>query len=103
MSPAHWWHSLVTVAQWQWSGGTISTADVPDIGWSPYFPILAGVITELGGLISHGAVVAREYGLPCLVGAEAATEMFQDGETLCLDATKGLVFRADQTTDQTRQ
>ena len=75
-----------------------------DIGWSPYFPILAGVITELGGLISHGAVVAREYGLPCLVGAEAATELFRDGETLCLDATRGVVFRLDQeTTGQTSQ
>ena len=46
---------------------TIST----DIGWSPYFPLLGGVVTELGGLISHGAVVAREYGLPCVVGAVA--------------------------------
>ncbi|GFW53702.1 hypothetical protein TNCV_4816021, partial [Trichonephila clavipes] len=35
-----------------------------DIGWSPYFPIISGVVTELGGLISHGAVVSREYGLP---------------------------------------
>ena len=74
-----------------------------DIGWSPYFPILAGVITELGGLISHGAVVAREYGLPCLVGAEAATEIFRDGETLCLDATQGVVVRLDQNTEQSSQ
>ena len=61
----------------------------PDIGWSPYFPILAGVVTELGGLISHGAVVAREYGLPCLVGAQHATNIFQDGDTVCLDAVRG--------------
>ena len=79
---AQWWHNINTRCS--------------DIGWSPYFPILAGVITELGGLISHGAVVAREYGLPCLVGAEAATELFRDGETLCLDATRGVVFRPDQ-------
>ena len=54
---------------------TIST----DIGWSPYFPLLGGVVTELGGLISHGAVVAREYGLPCVVGAAGATSAFQTG------------------------
>ncbi|KAJ9593844.1 hypothetical protein L9F63_027512, partial [Diploptera punctata] len=50
-----------------------------DVGWSPYFPLLAGVVTELGGLISHGAVVAREYGLPCIVGCEGATRMFSTG------------------------
>ena len=55
---------------------TIST----DIGWSPYFPLLGGVVTELGGLISHGAVVAREYGLPCVVGAEGATNVFKTGK-----------------------
>ncbi|KAH7932549.1 hypothetical protein HPB52_024356 [Rhipicephalus sanguineus] len=37
-----------------------------DIAWSPFFPLLSGVVTELGGLISHGAVVAREYGIPAL-------------------------------------
>lgn len=50
-----------------------------DIGWSPYFPVLGGVVTELGGLISHGAVVAREYGLPCVVGATGAADFFQSG------------------------
>ncbi len=54
---------------------TVST----DIGWSPYFPLLGGVATELGGLISHGAVVAREYGLPCVVGAVGATAAFKTG------------------------
>ncbi len=51
-----------------------------DIGWSPYFPLLGGVATELGGLISHGAVVAREYGLPCVVGVEGATSIFKNGD-----------------------
>ncbi|XP_023210316.1 uncharacterized protein LOC111613201 isoform X2 [Centruroides sculpturatus] len=48
-----------------------------DIGWSPYFPLISGLVTELGGLISHGAVVAREYGLPCIVGVHSASEVFQ--------------------------
>lgn len=41
--------------------GDILITRCTDIGWSPYFPLLSGVVTELGGLISHGAVVAREY------------------------------------------
>ena len=66
-----------------------------DIGWSPSFPILAGVVTELGGLISHGAVVAREYGLPCLVGAQHATDLFQDGDMVCLDTVRGELVKLE--------
>lgn len=59
--------------------GDILITHCTDIGWSPYFPLLGGIVTELGGLISHGAVVAREYGLPCIVGAKSATQVFQTG------------------------
>jgi len=67
--------------------GDILITHCTDIGWSPYFPLLAGIVTELGGLISHGAVVAREYGLPCIIGAKTAVEVFQTGNskrTFCL-------------------
>ncbi|KAG1681911.1 putative phosphoenolpyruvate synthase [Nymphon striatum] len=57
--------------------GDILIASSTDIAWSPYFPSLSGVITELGGLISHGAVVAREYGIPCVVGVPHATDQFK--------------------------
>ncbi|KFM60870.1 putative phosphoenolpyruvate synthase, partial [Stegodyphus mimosarum] len=67
-----------------------------DIGWSPYFPIVAGVVTELGGLISHGAVVSREYGLPCVVGLHGATRQFQTGDYVLIDGTKGLLQRLPQ-------
>ena len=60
--------------------GDILITYCTDIGWSPYFPLLAGIVTELGGLISHGAVVAREYGLPCIVGAKGATQVFKTGK-----------------------
>ncbi|XP_013794536.1 uncharacterized protein LOC106478534 [Limulus polyphemus] len=60
-----------------------------DIGWSPYFPLLSGVATELGGLISHGAVVAREYGLPCVIGLHGATSIFKSGEMVQLDGNRG--------------
>lgn len=62
-----------------------------DIGWTPYFPILGGVATELGGLISHGAVVSREYGLPCIAGLHGATRQFQTGDYVLMDANKGIL------------
>ncbi|CAH0724658.1 unnamed protein product, partial [Brenthis ino] len=71
--------------------GDVLVTHSTDIGWSPYFPLLAGIVTELGGLISHGAVIAREYGLPCIVGAMHATEMFSTGETVRLSGTEGFI------------
>lgn len=64
-----------------------------DIAWSPYFPILAGVVTELGGLVSHGAVVAREYGLPCIVGATNATTIINDGDYINMNAYTGIIAK----------
>ena len=64
--------------------GDILITNATDIGWSPYFPLLGGVVTELGGIISHGAVIAREYGLPCIVSAEDATRIFKTGKLFVL-------------------
>ncbi|XP_018366486.1 PREDICTED: uncharacterized protein LOC108763401 isoform X2 [Trachymyrmex cornetzi] len=71
--------------------GDILITHCTDIGWSPYFPLLAGIVTELGGLISHGAVVAREYGLPCIVGAKGATQVFQTSDTVLLAGDVGML------------
>ena len=49
----------------------------------------------LGGLISHGAVVAREYGLPCVVGAEGATSAFQSGDVVMIDGGKGIISKCN--------
>lgn len=73
--------------------GDILVTKSTDVGWTPYFPLLAGVVTEIGGLISHGAVVAREYGLPCIVGVTAATYSFNSGDTVVLNATRGTITR----------
>jgi pyruvate,water dikinase len=73
--------------------GDILITTSTDIGWSPYFPMLGGVVTELGGLISHGAVVAREYGLPCLVGARGATRLFSTGDMVRIDTQMGIVYK----------
>jgi len=75
--------------------GEILVTRSTDIGWSPYFPLLSGVVTELGGLVSHGAVVAREYGLPCIVGAQKATQLLRTGDDVILDGAKGTITRID--------
>ncbi|KAL4716558.1 hypothetical protein ACJJTC_010222 [Scirpophaga incertulas] len=80
--------------------GDILITNATDVGWSPYFPLLSGIVTELGGLISHGAVVAREYGLPCIVGATHATEVFQTGDIIRLSSTDGVVEKVAVTETQ---
>lgn len=86
-------HSFAEVSKIQ--SGDILITHSTDIAWSPYFPILSGVVTELGGIISHGAVVAREYGLPCIVGATNATAIFQDGDLVMMDAMNGTIQKID--------
>lgn len=66
-----------------------------DIGWSPYFPLLSGLATEIGGLISHGAVIAREFGLPCLIGVEGAARLFKTGDMVLLDTEKGEMIKLE--------
>ncbi|PZC85674.1 hypothetical protein B5X24_HaOG215944 [Helicoverpa armigera] len=75
--------------------GDILITHATDIGWSPYFPLLTGIVTELGGLVSHGAVIAREYGLPCIVGAAYATDIFKTGDLVRLSGTKGLIEKVE--------
>ncbi|RVE54465.1 hypothetical protein evm_000950 [Chilo suppressalis] len=75
--------------------GDILITYATDIGWSPYFPLLSGIVTELGGLISHGAVIAREYGLPCIVGATHATDMFRTGDIVRLVAATGVIEKVE--------
>nr|KAG5695540.1 hypothetical protein BaRGS_033962 [Batillaria attramentaria] len=62
-----------------------------DVGWTPYFPLIAGLVTELGGLVSHGAVVAREYGIPCVVNIPDATVLVPNGARVELDGGAGTV------------
>ncbi|CAL1541954.1 unnamed protein product [Lymnaea stagnalis] len=73
--------------------GDILVVSSTDVGWSPYFPLIGGLITELGGLISHGAVVAREYGIPCIVNVGNATSILNSGELLEIDGRLGTVKR----------
>jgi pyruvate,water dikinase len=69
--------------------GDILVTDHTDPGWTPVFPVIEGVVTNTGGLLSHAAVVAREYGLPAVVNVPHATEHITDGQVIELDGSSG--------------
>lgn len=71
--------------------GEIMVASFTDIGWTPYFSIIAGLITEIGSPLSHGAVVAREYGIPAVVGAKGAKKYLKDGDHVRIDGKRGII------------
>jgi len=62
-----------------------------DIGWTPYFSVIAGLVTEIGSPLSHGAVVAREYGIPAVVSAKGARTLIKTGDMVALDGARGTV------------
>jgi pyruvate,water dikinase len=72
------------------SGDILVTATTTP-AWTPLFPSLAGLVTETGGILSHAAVVAREYGLPAVVGAAGATTAIPDGTPVRIDGTAGTI------------
>jgi pyruvate,water dikinase len=71
--------------------GEILVAPFTDPGWTPLFHSARGLITEAGGMMTHGAVVAREYGIPAVVGVDRATELLRDGDYVRLDGSRGIV------------
>ncbi|MBS1890392.1 MAG: phosphoenolpyruvate synthase [Actinobacteria bacterium] len=75
--------------------GDILVTRFTDPSWTPLFVAISGLITEVGGLMTHGAVIAREYGLPAIVGVENATELIEDGRRIRLDGTDGYVELLD--------
>lgn len=71
--------------------GDILVAPYTDPAWTMLFPLAAGLVTEVGGLMTHGAVVAREYGIPAVVGVDYATHKILDGQMIRVDGTHGYV------------
>jgi len=71
--------------------GEILVARATDPGWTPLFLNAGGIVLEVGGMLQHGALVAREYGKPCVAGIEDATETLRDGQVVELDGTNGIV------------
>jgi rifampicin phosphotransferase len=71
--------------------GEILVAPSTDPGWTPLFLTAGGLVMEMGGMMSHGAVVAREYGIPAVVGVPGATEQIETGATITVDGSAGVV------------
>ncbi|MFD9789848.1 rifamycin-inactivating phosphotransferase [Streptomyces sp. NPDC059070] len=71
--------------------GDILVTSYTDPSWSPLFVGIAGLVTEVGGLMTHGAVIAREYGLPAVVGVAGATRLIRDGQRIRVHGTEGYV------------
>ncbi len=79
--------------------GDILVTAYTDPSWTPLFVAIAGLVTEVGGLMTHGAVIAREYGLPAVVGVEHATDLIRDGQRIRVNGTDGYVEILLQPTD----
>ncbi|MED1092390.1 phosphoenolpyruvate synthase [Bacillus paramycoides] len=71
--------------------GDILVTAFTDPGWTPLFVSIKGLVTEVGGLMTHGAVIAREYGLPAVVGVEHATKLIKDGQRIRVHGTEGYI------------
>jgi len=78
------------------SPGEILVAPTTDPGWTPLFLIAGGLVMEMGGAMAHGAIVAREYGIPAVVGVPEATQRISTGNRITVDGTAGTV-RIEQT------
>ena len=71
--------------------GDILVTSFTDPSWTPLFVSIKGLVTEVGGLMTHGAVIAREYGLPAIVGVENATRLIKDRQKIRVHGTEGYV------------
>jgi rifampicin phosphotransferase len=82
---------ILDIAEADLEPGDILVTAYTDPSWTPLFVAIKGLVTEVGGLMTHGAVIAREYGLPAVVGVEHATQLIQDGQRIRVHGTDGYV------------
>ena len=82
---------IVDMAQADLEAGDILVTAYTDPSWTPLFVGITALVTEVGGLMTHGAVIAREYGLPAVVGVENATRLIQDRQRIRVHGTEGYV------------
>ena len=82
---------IVDMAQADLEAGDILVTAYTDPSWTPLFVGIAALVTEVGGLMTHGAVIAREYGLPAVVGVQNATQLIRDGQRIRVHGTEGYV------------
>ncbi len=82
---------ILDIAQADLEAGDILVTTYTDPSWTPLFVTIKGLVTEVGGLMTHGAVIAREYGLPAVVGVEHATHLIQDRQQIRVHGTDGYI------------
>ena len=82
---------ILDMAEADLEAGDILVTAYTDPSWTPAFVSIAGLVTEVGGLMTHGAVIAREYGLPAVVGVEHATRLIRDGQRIRVNGSDGYV------------
>ena len=82
---------ILDMAEADLEPGDILVTAHTDPSWSPLFVAITGLVTEVGGLMTHGAVIAREYGLPAIVGVENATRLIRDGQRIRVHGTDGYI------------
>ena len=82
---------ILDMAKADLEAGDILVTAYTDPSWTPLFVAIKGLVTEVGGLMTHGAVIAREYGLPAVVGVEHATRLIRDGQRIRVHGTDGYV------------
>jgi pyruvate,water dikinase len=82
---------ILDMAEARLEAGDILVTVYTDPSFTPLFVAIAGLVTEVGGLMTHGAVIAREYGLPAVVGVEHATRRIRDGQRIRVHGTEGYV------------
>jgi phosphoenolpyruvate synthase/pyruvate phosphate dikinase len=76
----------------QMQQGGILVAKMTTPAWTPLFAMACGVVTDIGGPLSHGSIVAREYGIPAVLGTAAATRIIQSGQQITVDGDAGFVI-----------
>jgi len=75
--------------------GDILVAPTLDPSWIPLFTLASGLVVEMGGTLSHGSIIAREYGLPTVVNLPGITRALKSGDRILLDGGTGLVRRLE--------
>jgi pyruvate,water dikinase len=74
--------------------GDVLVAPITTPAWTPLFVRAAAVVTDVGGPLSHGSIVAREYGIPAVLGTDTATEVIRNGQQITVDGSEGRVYLA---------
>lgn len=76
----------------QLTSGDIMVTQATDPDWTAVFPLVSGIVLEIGGQLSHGAIIAREYAIPAVINVQGAMQRIRDGQTITVDGTSGRVY-----------